>query len=138
MQYSVRFIVLSFLVAILPVKAVMSMSSDEEYSVLLHDITRGGIVNNPTTALKISEILIEDIYGEDELLMQRPFKVEDKGDRWLIIGTPDRSKEIEGPGPARVIINKKDGRIIDIIGTVPIKPAPELRDIMNKNRPIDD
>ena len=124
--------------AILNIQAVLSMNADEEYSVLLQDIARGGIVNNPTTALKISEILIQDIYGEDELLIQRPLKIEDQGDRWLVLGRPDATKETEGCGPVRVIISKRDGRIIDVIKSAPLKPASELRDIIRKKRPLDD
>lgn len=114
------------------------MSSEEdEYSVVLHDIARGGIVNKPELALRISELLIADIYGEDELEMQQPLEVEEKDDRWLITGSHNRNGEVDGLGPAEVIISKKDGRIINISIPRILKIPPEVKDMIKK-KPIDE
>ena len=103
---------------------------------LLHDIARGGIVNKPGLALRISELLIADIYGEEELEMQRPLEVEEKDDRWLITGSHNKDREVEGLGPAEVIMSKKDGRILSISMPRILKVPPEVKEIIKKGRSV--
>lgn len=118
-------------------KGALSMSSeDHETSMLLHDIARGGIVNKPGLALRISELLIADIYGEEELEMQRPLEVEEKDDRWLITGSHNKDREVEGLGPAEVIMSKKDGRILSISMPRILKVPPEVKEIIKKGRSV--
>ncbi len=74
----------------------------------------GGLVNKPETALALAEIHIEARFGIDELRRQQPFTVTDERTAWLIEGSSNVDRQLEGEGAVYVQIAKTDGRVLDI------------------------
>ena len=54
---------------------------------LLHKISRGGVVCEPQLACAIGALLLECHYGIEELTRQQPLTATDKGDFWRVEGS---------------------------------------------------
>lgn len=72
---------------------------------------KNGFVPDEKTAAKIAEAVWIPIYGEEEILRQKPFKVELEKGIWVVKGS--LKKGYVGGG-AMAEIAKKDGRIIKV------------------------
>jgi hypothetical protein len=108
--------------------------AEEQESYFLHfQEMQGGVVNNPKIAIDIAELVIANVYGDNEVKLQRPFEVFDESDRWRIEGSYNRDKKIEGPGPIKVWIRKRDAKIIDVINPFIMKVPPEVKKIIKQN-----
>ncbi len=77
----------------------------------LQSILRAGTVVEAETALKIAEILLLQFQGAELLDRQRPLKISDGQDRWLIEGTIDNSDEA-WRGATWIAIAKKDCQVL--------------------------
>ncbi|HEY2444880.1 MAG TPA: NTF2 fold immunity protein [Rhizomicrobium sp.] len=105
------------------------MSADQEnLSVTLQRVLRGGIVDKPSVARDLAEIILKSGYGKRELDRQRPLVVKDRGDFWQIDGSYNRERRPGAKGSVMIQIAKTDGRVIrielPIIMGVP-GPAPQ-------------
>jgi hypothetical protein len=76
---------------------------------------KAGFVPNAETAVKVGEAVLMPIYGEDQIVGERPFKATLHGDVWTVTGT----LHCEGPpgttcpgGTAVVKISKTSGQIL--------------------------
>jgi hypothetical protein len=69
------------------------------------------IIKSPETAIKALEPILFDIYGEKNIMEQRPYEVSDFKDYYVINGTLDVNSI---GGTFLIIINKKNGEIIKI------------------------
>ncbi|WP_231739369.1 NTF2 fold immunity protein [Novosphingobium sp. FSW06-99] len=74
----------------------------------------GGIVKNKNLALRLGEAIISDIYGNDELKLQRPFSVSEDNGIWTIVGSKNAGEGREGEGCVIIKIARDDARVIDI------------------------
>ncbi len=92
-------------------------------TVMLIQMTRGGVIFNAELARKIGENLLESHYGDGELNRQRPLIVTDKGDHWRVEGSWNHDQKIPGAGAFFLSIQKSDGRVIDL-GRWLIPPPP--------------
>lgn len=89
----------------------------------IRGLITGGIITKPDVALRIAELLIGAYYGADDLEQQKPLKITDQSDRWLIKGSYEKPPGVEGSGPANVVIMKYDCRVLDL--SIPyILPVP--------------
>ena len=53
-----------------------SAVAEEQESYFLHfQEMQGGVVNNPKIAIDIAELVIANVYGDNEVKLQRPFEV---------------------------------------------------------------
>lgn len=86
-------------------------------TVMLHELLKGGLVNNPEIATRIAELVIANAYGQEQLDKQRPLTATEQDDRWLIEGSYNRERAQEGPGAARISISKRDAQILEL--TIP-------------------
>ena len=62
-------------------------------------------------ASKYGELLLNSRWGEERAQEQTPLQVEDKGDRWRVIGTP---RDEGSAGRFCLLVRKADGLILDI------------------------
>lgn len=103
------------------------MAEDQESYFLIFQEMQGGVVNNPKIAIGIAELVISNIYGDDEVRLQRPFDAIDESDRWRVEGSYNQDKKIEGHGPVRIWIRKRDAKIIDIVNPVIMNALEEIK-----------
>jgi len=64
------------------------------------------------SAVNIAEKILFEVYGKEEIKEQRPYNVVFQDDYWIINGT--QAKPAIG-GVFLIIINSKDGKIIELI-----------------------
>jgi hypothetical protein len=80
---------------------------------LLHKISRGGVICDAELACAIGTLLLERHYGSVELARQQPLSATDYGNSWRVEGAWNRDHGLEGVGPFFMTIEKSDGRITD-------------------------
>lgn len=73
----------------------------------------GGVVSNAAVAGRIAEAILSDIYGEEEIRKQLPFKVELLNDVWHVSGAWQTEKLRMG-GVAEIWIRKTDSAVLRI------------------------
>jgi hypothetical protein len=78
---------------------------------------KAGFVPNAETAIKVCEAVLIPVYGEKQILSERPFKATLKGDVWTVDGTvPCAEPERRCPsGAAEGKISKRTGQILHMI-----------------------
>ncbi len=94
---------------------------------MLHKISRGGVICDAQLACAIGALLFECHYGADELAQQQPLVATDKGECWRVEGSRNRDSKAEGSGPLFLTIAKFDGRITDFGQWGPSHPLPVSR-----------
>ena len=107
-------------------------AAGKSQSVMFQDLLNGGIVNNAPTALGIAEVIIANVYGARELDRQRPLKADDQEDRWVVRGSFNESRKEEGSGPARLVIRKRDAKVLDMELPTIMLVGPEVQAVVNK------
>lgn len=84
-----------------------------------------------STALMIARLVLEDRFGSQEVVLQEPLRIEERGNTWVISGSrqPDwddgRPRGALRHGRAEVIISQLDGRIIKLAIEAPIPPPDD-------------
>ena len=69
-----------------------------------------GIVPDAETAVRICEAILFPIYGENNVLSQKPYEVIKVNNRyWFISGTLPKNANIEG-GVFHIVLDKTDGK----------------------------
>ncbi len=74
-------------------------------------LPKAGVVPDEATAIKIAEAVLLPLYGEDEMVRQRPLIARFDGKLWTVMG---RIRPSSRGNSVIVIIAKKDGRILRI------------------------
>jgi len=77
---------------------------------------KDGFVPNAETAVKIAEAVLIPVYGENQVLSERPFKATLEGDSWTVQGTLQCAPDCDG-GTALVKISKSTGQILQMFHT---------------------
>ena len=77
---------------------------------------KDGFVPNAETAVKIAEAVLTPVYGEKQVLSERPFTAILEGDSWTVQGTLQCAPNCAG-GTALVEISKSTGRILQMFHT---------------------
>ena len=70
-----------------------------------------GVVPDEQTAISIAVAVWSPIYGKDEIAKQKPYQVSLVDGYWFVSGSSATRK---AGGIAKIVIDKEDGRIIDI------------------------
>ena len=109
-----------------------AVADDQDSYFLIFQEMQGGVVNNTEIAIGIAELVIENVYGEDEVKRQRPFEAFDETDRWRIEGSYNRDRKIEGHGPIEIWIRKRDAKIIDLVSHAIMEVPEEVREIIRE------
>ena len=83
---------------------------------------KAGYVPDSATAIKIAEAVLIPVYGEKQILSERPYIATLKGGIWTVTGTTLHCPDGNGGttsnchgGTAIVQISKLDGRILSMI-----------------------
>ena len=92
------------------------------------------MVDNAELAQRISELPIANHYGAEHVQAQKPFSVDDQDDQWVVRGARNKDHRDEGFGPAKIIIRKKDGAILDMHIPCIMHPHPDVKPILDKLR----
>jgi hypothetical protein len=71
---------------------------------------KDGFVPNSATAIEIAAIVLQPIYGADEIEKQQPFTAELRGGVWVVQGSM-----VRGTGTAEVNISKRTGAVLRVI-----------------------
>ncbi|MDH3593836.1 MAG: YbbC/YhhH family protein [Rhodospirillales bacterium] len=108
------------------------MADDQDGYFLIFQEMQGGIVNNPKIAIDIAELVVANVYGDNEVKLQRPFEAFDETDRWRIEGSYNRDRKIEGHGPIEIWIRKRDAKIIDVVNPVIMEVPEEVQEIIRE------
>lgn len=74
-------------------------------------LPKEGLVPDRETAIKIAEVVVFRLYGEKEIISERPYQVREEGDIWLIAGT---LKEGYLGSVFAVAISKQTGAILHV------------------------
>jgi len=76
---------------------------------------KDGFVPNKETAIKVAEDVLIPVYGEKQILSERPFHAELKGGVWTVSGTLHCGAPLCAGGTAEVKISKSSGEILGMI-----------------------
>lgn len=71
---------------------------------------KDGFVPTAATAIAIALVVLEPIYGADQIGSQKPFRAELRGDVWVVQGSMERAT-----GVAEVDISKRTGAVLRVI-----------------------
>lgn len=100
----------------------------------LDEVLDTKIVNNACLAQTLGELLIANHYGSAHMEAQQPFSVTEGPGRWIVTGSRNQSGENEGLGAARIVIQKRDGKILEMHIPYILHPHPEVKPILKKVR----
>jgi hypothetical protein len=73
---------------------------------------RDGFVPDARTAVAIGEAVLIPVYGEKQIMSERPFTAALKGDLWTVAGTLNCGTPLCEGGTAVVKISKTSGQIV--------------------------
>ena len=102
------------------------------YFLHLQEILNGGVISTADVAVKMAELVVAHLYGEDEVTRQRPFEAKDEGDHWHVEGSWNRDRRTEGEGAAKIWIRKRDAKIMDMTMAAVMHISPEVRRILDE------
>jgi hypothetical protein len=132
LRYNYVLLELAFVCLMICGGAAMANSAEDKTTMLLHSALNRGVVNNADLALKIAELLVANAYGPEQLERQRPLSVEEQDDAWVVTGNYNKDRKIEGWGPARVAIKKRDAQITDLEVPYILPVPPEAGEIIER------
>lgn len=110
------------------------VTAAENPSIAFQQMISGGIVNSRTVALKMAELLIESLYGPEELQRQAPLSVSETPENWIIEGAYNSDRKEEGFGKVSITIKKRDAQVIDLKREFISFPPPDVREIIKKSQ----
>lgn len=87
-------------------------------------------LSSATAAEKFAAVLAESAGNPEEVDRQRPFVVTDRGDNWLVRGSLNADRAIEGPGPFHLEVRKRDAKVLDMSNEWVMHTPPEVREIL--------
>ena len=68
------------------------------------------LVSSENMALELAEIYIKNVYGNTVSINQKPYRIIEEKDVWIINGAPPQALG----GNFHIVISKKDGRVEEI------------------------
>ena len=74
-------------------------------------LPKEGLVPDKETAIKIAEVILFRLYGEEDIITQKPYKVKEDDDIWWISGT---LKENELGSAFNIAISKQTGAVLHL------------------------
>lgn len=74
-------------------------------------LPKDGLVPDKETAIKIAEVILFRLYGEEDIIAERPYKVKQEADIWGISGT---LRENEFGSAFNIAESKQTGAILHL------------------------
>jgi hypothetical protein len=65
------------------------------------------LVSSENMALELAEIYVKNVYGNTVSINQKPYRIIEENDVWIINGAPPQALG----GNFHIVISKKDGRV---------------------------
>jgi hypothetical protein len=78
---------------------------------LVQQLLIGDMVKNGDTAVALVEVLVRNLYGVSSLQEQQPFVARDGGRVWIVEGSLNKDRSVEGGGKLVATVNKLDAKI---------------------------
>jgi hypothetical protein len=91
------------------------MSDQVKGTGFIQQMLHGDLVKDGTAAISIAEIVIRSNFGDVSLQEQQPLVVSDGGDCWIVDGSLNKDRLVEGPGKISLRLYKSDARISSLI-----------------------
>ena len=82
------------------------------------------------TAQHIAAVLADSAGDPDEAVRQQPFTVTDRGETWIVRGSGNADRAVEGPGPFYLEVQKRDARVLDMHFEAVIHTPPEVKELL--------
>lgn len=92
------------------------------------------VLGDPATVEKFAAVLAESAGGPAEPNRQMPFSVANHGATWLVRGSANADRMVEGPGPFRLEVQKRDARVLDMVFEGIIHTPPEVKELLRGNK----
>ncbi len=90
------------------------MSEEPESNLMyVRGIINGGLILQSEMAIKLAEVFLCYTYSEQHLEQQRPLVATERNEKWYIEGSYNKVKNVGDLGPALVILEKKNGRVLE-------------------------
>jgi hypothetical protein len=96
-----------------------------ELFMMLNAYPRGGVIYSAKLAVKLAELVLEDVEGAFAVERSRPFSAEDLGEAWHVRANPAATGE-EGETPWEIIIQKLDAKILVFGRSKPMTITKEM------------
>jgi len=115
------------------------MTSDDDSPLdYIQQMLTGGVVNTSALASKLAGALIAGHYGDKELELQLPLTIADQGDCWLVEGSRNKDRALEGTGHAIVKIKKSNGAILQFMIRAVMHVDPRAQAIVDAQPKVKD
>jgi hypothetical protein len=82
----------------------------------IQQIIHGDLVENGKAAIELVEILVRNKFGDEELQEQQPFVPRDGGQVWIVGGSKNKDRLVEGHGRMVIMVNKAHAKIESLMG----------------------
>jgi hypothetical protein len=86
----------------------------EDATVLSPQRSKQDMFANCSAATEFAEIVIESAWGRADLKKQYPIAVSDSGKTWIVRGSRNADRAVEGLGPLNLEFLKGDGRVLNL------------------------
>ena len=91
--------------------------SSKDYAFYKGYIPADGLIPTQEIAVQIAEIILSQLYGQENIEQQKPFSINLEDDVWIIEGYWDRNDFSTDGGVAYMEISKKNGAVLKVIHT---------------------
>lgn len=112
-------------VAVLFALMEVAVSDPSTPAKFVQQVLLGDLVKDGKTAIALAEVLVRNIYGDLDLREQQPFVARDGGQVWIVEGSKNKDRSVEGPGKLVIIVNKADAKIESFMGEYVMFPLTE-------------
>ena len=90
------------------------------------------VLDTAEIAEKFAAVLAEQ--ASDKTVRQAPFTVTDRGDTWLVRGSYNADRAVEGRGPFQLEVRKRDAAVIDMFSEAVIHTPPEVIEALRRKK----
>ena len=73
-----------------------------------------GFIPNPEVASQVAKAILVPIYGEAQIKLEMPFRIQLRGDVWVIDGREYLPKNVLG-GYVHMELSRRDGRVLCVM-----------------------
>ena len=81
-------------------------------------------------ASRFAAVLADGASPIAKMYPQSPFLVTDCGETWIVRGSGNADRAVEGPGPFHLEVQKRDARILDMYFQAVIHSPPEVNELL--------
>jgi hypothetical protein len=102
----------------------------ESTQIGLATMLMGPLLNNEEMARTFAALILQRLYGGDELAKQQPLRVTDKGEVWVVMGSYREPGMPPDTGAWYLRIRKSDCRVEEFGHYAPLEVSEEVKSIL--------